>query len=248
MEFLKENLIALISLFVAIVGPIVYFLISLSIKVAKLEVRIEMLFSIFPELREAKELLKKFEKPKTPEDKERTVLEILKTLNTALAEDRRRIASKALETTNITPEAIDARIENGIKKEFSARDKLVAALVGQELNEADKQSGKLIGNPIDYMRLGEIEYSGGNYEPAIKYYDKALKLRKDYVWAWVNKCYALRKLGQYEKALESVNEAIKLKPNSAWIWDIKVYVLRELGRNEEADKSLEKASKLRGQK
>ncbi len=115
------------------------------------------------------------------------------------------------------------------------------------LEKSDKsQIKKSARTPADYMKLGETEYSKGNYETAIKHYEKAIK-SKDYVYAWVNKCYALRKLGRHEEALESINRALKLKADRAWIWDIKGYILRKLGNHEELLKVRKKAEVLRSQ-
>ncbi len=219
---------ALIPIFIAIIGVIIVY----ASKVSKVEGRIETFLDLNPELKKAEELLKEFKELKTPEDIKEAVSEELKTIN-------------------ITPEAINVRIEKGLKKELSAVDKMVTTLVAQKLEEADKRFKKFVGDPSDYLKLGDASiFMQGNYDKAIEYYEKAIELKQDYAKAWYSKGLALHKLGRDEKALKAYEEALKaydkateLKQDDANAWYGKGLALHELGRDEEARKAYEEALK-----
>ncbi len=197
-------------------------------KLVGVEKVVDKLFIIYPQLKS----LDKLDNPNLTE------------------EDVKRISSELLEATKI-PDMIDTRIEKGIKKELSAVDKMVTTLVAQKLEEADKQSGKLIGDPSDYVKLGEASFMEGNNEKAIEHYKKAIELNQNYADAWFYKGVALYSLGRNEEALKVVEKAIELEQEddvNAVAWGFKGAVLRELGRDEEADKADKKANELRKQK
>ncbi len=133
-------------------------------------------------------------------------------------------------------------------------EKMVMIRDDQKLAEVDKQFGKFIEDqgPSDYMKLGNKEYAKKNYTEAIKYYDEALKLKQKYVYAWVSKGYAFRKLNKYSEELKAYEKAIELKesksennPDSAWIWVLKGYALQGLGRYGKALKASNKTIELK---
>ncbi len=237
-ELLKANWGVLVQAIIAIFGVIIMYWIYHKVKsekkvkeeeefkadvrerLAKLEKATDMLTTLYPQLKSL-EKLENFEK--------------------LTEEDIRRIVSEVLKATNITPEAIDVRIEEKIEKKYSDFDKGIASIVAQRLNEIDERFKKPIGNASDYLILGNVEYAEGNYLKAIERYEKALKLKPDYAEAWYNKGVTLGKLGQYNEALEAFNKAIEIKPDFAEGWCNKGVALGELGRYDEALKSFDKA-------
>lgn len=55
----------------------------------------------------------------------------------------------------------------------------------------------------------------GKYERAIKCYDEAIKLKRDYHLAWNNKGIALFILRKYNKAIECFEEVLRIMPDYA---------------------------------
>ena len=56
-------------------------------------------------------------------------------------------------------------------------------------------------------------YESGNYTGAIKYYDKALAVRPNYIVALNNKGLALSGLGNYTGAIKYYDKALAINPN-----------------------------------
>lgn len=90
-------------------------------------------------------------------------------------------------------------------------------------------------------RLGFVE----DYEQALPFLDRAVRLKSDYPEAWVNKGIALYKLGRYKEALEAQEEALALRPDYPDALVNKANTLDELNRREEALDSLDRALELR---
>ena len=71
----------------------------------------------------------------------------------------------------------------------------------------------------------------GEYEEALKCYDKALKLDPGQgAMAWNDKAYALCALNRYDEAVRSMGKATKLDPQNAGLWNNKGLVLRGSGK------------------
>lgn len=84
-----------------------------------------------------------------------------------------------------------------------------------------------------------------DYERALPFLDRAIRLKSDYPEAWVNKGIALYRLGRHEEALEAQEKALALKPNYPDALVNKANALDELGRREEALDFLDRALELR---
>lgn len=226
-EFLKANwgtLVPILAISGVMWGVIAKYF-EIKERLSKLETRMEMLTTLYPQLKSL-EKLENFEKL-SPDDIRKTVSEILK-------------------MTNITPEAIDLRIEEKIEKKLSDIDKGIATMVAQKLNQIDKQFGQSVGDVSDYLRLGNAEDDKGNYQKAIEYYNKAIELKSDFALAWLNKGVALGRLNRSGEALKAFDKAIELKPNYAEAWYNKGVVLGKLGRPpEEALKAYDKAIEIK---
>jgi tetratricopeptide (TPR) repeat protein len=98
--------------------------------------------------------------------------------------------------------------------------------------------------PEDYRNRGVDLFQRGEYELALKAFDKAIEL-KPYFVAWNNRGLALAKLGQYEEALEAYDKAIELKPDYATAWYNKACAYSRKGDKENALKYLSKAMDLK---
>jgi len=195
-------------------------------RVAKVEASLEMLTKLYPQLKSL-EKLENFEKLQlSPEDIKKTVSEVLK-------------------TTNITPESIDTRIEEKLKKGLSKIDESTATITANILNEIDKRFKKPIASSSDYLLLGNVEYSKANYSKALELYEKAIELEPDDAVAWYNKGITLGELNRLEEELQAYEKAIELKPDYTHALVNKGVTLGELNRHEEALKAHEKAIELK---
>jgi tetratricopeptide (TPR) repeat protein len=91
---------------------------------------------------------------------------------------------------------------------------------------------------------GVSHHSQGEFETAVEFFDKALKLDPSIVAAWSNRGLALSKLGRYDEAIESYDQAIELFPKYTAAWVDKGVALQELGRLDEALKCYDMAIEM----
>jgi tetratricopeptide (TPR) repeat protein len=111
------------------------------------------------------------------------------------------------------------------------------------LELSEKLGTKL--KPDDYYIRGVNLFYKGQYEEALKTFDKVIELKPDDADAWSNKGAALGKLDQYEEALKAYDKAIELKPDDADAWYNKGVALGEFDQYEEALKAYDKAIELK---
>jgi tetratricopeptide (TPR) repeat protein len=238
-EFFKENWGILITSCIAISGIILMYWIhckgktekerefkeNIQIRLGTLEKSMELLTTLYPQL-------KSLEK-----------LDSFKKLNLT-QEDIRKIVSEVLQTTNIIPEAIELKVEEKIEKKLNSFDDGIATIIAQKLNLIDKQFGKPTGNTSDYLTLASVEYSKGNYLTTTQYLNKAIELNPNYDIAWYNKGVALGKLALHNEALKAYGKAIEINPNYAKAWYGKGYSFNKLALHNEALKAYDKAIEL----
>ena len=67
---------------------------------------------------------------------------------------------------------------------------------------------------ITYESLGWLNYSTGNFDEALKYYESLLKISPDYekTLYWLGKVHRARK--EYAKAVEYMNRLLKINPSN----------------------------------
>jgi tetratricopeptide (TPR) repeat protein len=238
-EFFKENWGILITSCIAISGIILMYWIhckgktekerefkeNIQIRLGTLEKSMELLTTLYPQL-------KSLEK-----------LDSFKKLNLT-QEDIRKIVSEVLQTTNIIPEAIELKVEEKIEKKLNSFDDGIATIIAQKLNLIDKQFGKPTGNTSDYLTLASVEYSKGNYLTTTQYLNKAIELNPNYDIAWYNKGVALGKLALHNEALKAYGKAIEINPNYAKAWYGKGYSFNKLALHNEALKAYDKAIEI----
>ncbi|HAX79913.1 MAG TPA: hypothetical protein DCY88_29780, partial [Cyanobacteria bacterium UBA11372] len=80
-----------------------------------------------------------------------------------------------------------------------------------------------ISQPISYeadfyRQQGVLLIEKKDYEEAIAFFDKALRLQPDYYDAWCQRGLALGHLGRHEEALTSFNNALAIQPGISWVW------------------------------
>ena len=73
--------------------------------------------------------------------------------------------------------------------------------------------------PASYNSRGIIFAEEGEYQNAIKDYDKALSLKQDYFDANLNKAVALRNISKFDESIKYLEICIRLKPNDSKIYN-----------------------------
>ena len=101
--------------------------------------------------------------------------------------------------------------------------------------------GGVFGDTADYWNNKGIALENlGQYEEAIKAYDKALLVEPEFSFVWNNKGRILHELGQYEEAIKAFDKALLIDPEYSNAWNNKGIALGVLGRYEEAIKAFDK--------
>ena len=101
-----------------------------------------------------------------------------------------------------------------------------------------------------YLNRGADFLSKGNYDLAIKAYDKAIELKPDFAVAYSNRGEAYAKKGDYPRAVADYDKAIELKPSielppNAAVANIRGVAYRKKGENTLAIKDYDKAIELK---
>ncbi len=95
-----------------------------------------------------------------------------------------------------------------------------------------------------FNNLGYILQLKGDYEGAIKYFDKAVKLNPNLAEAYYNKALSLRRLGRFEEALKWYTKAIELNPTDPDFYYNRGIVRKKLGDLEGALEDFKRATEL----
>jgi tetratricopeptide (TPR) repeat protein len=90
---------------------------------------------------------------------------------------------------------------------------------------------------------GNEQLGNRDYNNALKYFDEALEINPNSIYAWGNKGLVLARLGMHDKDIMYFDKALEIDPNNANDWFNKGFSLAELGKHNEAidcyDKVLE---------
>ena len=95
-----------------------------------------------------------------------------------------------------------------------------------------------------YYNRGTSKNNLGQYEPAIRDFDKAIELDPDYAKAYNNRGTSKHNLGQYESAIRDYDKAIQLDPGNAFAYNNRGISKNNLGQYESAIRDLDKAIQL----
>ncbi|MEO7214345.1 tetratricopeptide repeat protein [Mucilaginibacter sp.] len=107
----------------------------------------------------------------------------------------------------------------------------------------DKQTN----NDVDsegFNCIGLIESQIGNHDIALEYYNKALMLNQDNVFARCNRAYTYNLFSKYTEALQDFNEVLKITPDSAYVYANIAYTKIKTGLLDEALEDINKALML----
>ena len=101
---------------------------------------------------------------------------------------------------------------------------------------------------VGWNAKGDELYNKGNYEEALKCYEKAIKLSPEpNAFYYYNKGASLNFLGMYQEAVMAYDEAIKLSPHYIDAMQNKSDSLNMLRRYDESQKCLDEALKIDGE-
>jgi tetratricopeptide (TPR) repeat protein len=93
-------------------------------------------------------------------------------------------------------------------------------------------------------RRGVAYGSKGNYDRAIKDFDRALTLDPKWVALYVQRCIAYNDKGDYDRAIKDCDQAIRLHPNDVDAFSARALVYRQRGDYDRAIKDLDEAIAL----
>lgn len=103
------------------------------------------------------------------------------------------------------------------------------------------------GNTLEatfYLSRAESAYNSGEYEEAIKYYDKVIALDQRLDKAYTGKADSFEALGKHEQSLELCEKAIQANSNMHKAYNVKGDALSSLGKYEESLECYKKAAQL----
>ncbi|MEG3863943.1 tetratricopeptide repeat protein, partial [Microcoleus sp. herbarium12] len=174
--------------------------------------------------------------------------------NGDLATWLRRFGDRSLEGAQGSTASADAVVS---LQELARRLELLSRVAGGELAEAAGNVGREIlvefplvsgegdedvdGEAEAWCDRGNQQLMKGDFEGALKSYDKALEFKPDYDLAWSNRGAVLGNLGRFEEAIAFFDKALEFKPDFHGTWKNRGAVLVKLGRLKEAIASYDKA-------
>ncbi|UCE10112.1 MAG: tetratricopeptide repeat protein [Candidatus Thorarchaeota archaeon] len=95
-----------------------------------------------------------------------------------------------------------------------------------------------------WLRMGNIYLESGQFDRALKHYDRALAIDEKLVPALVHRAVALSMLKRWKDAIKSAEAATKLSPEDIETWRILADANLRAGKYKSAKKALKKASEL----
>lgn len=116
----------------------------------------------------------------------------------------------------------------------------IYASEGPSINEIDKPK---IKSAEYYLNQGLSYSDSGNYEQAIFYYDKAIKINPEYAMAYNNRGNVFYRMGEYERAIIDYNRAINLNPGFAEAFNNRAFAYYYIC---DYEKALSDANKAQG--
>ena len=87
--------------------------------------------------------------------------------------------------------------------------------LNEKIKNNEEQSNKSFSKnqkAIDLYSKGTDELKKDNFKKAIEYFEKALKIDPEFVFAWDNLGVSYRNLDNYDKAIESYEKSLEIDP------------------------------------
>jgi predicted O-linked N-acetylglucosamine transferase (SPINDLY family) len=107
------------------------------------------------------------------------------------------------------------------------------------------QINSLLQEALSYYNKGNTLKNLKRYDKALSFYDKAIKLKPNFVEAYYNKGNTLKNLKRYDDALSCYDQAIKLKPDYFEAYNNKAFTFYNLKRYDDALSCYDQAIKLK---
>jgi tetratricopeptide (TPR) repeat protein len=158
------------------------------------------------------------------------------------------------EETKVLAESLIPRTHMELAMKFYGEKKLYETL--EQLEKAQESAEKYSDNntkqrvertiPQLYNQMGNTQYRSNNFEKAIEYYNKAIKVKADYPDPYLGISLSYEKLNDFDKMLESLKKTIEVangandrnKADDA-ITKAKAFLLRKGDEAQKANKNAE---------
>ena len=95
-----------------------------------------------------------------------------------------------------------------------------------------------------YHSEGKKFFEAGDYEKAVKSFDKAIKHNDEVMWSWFDKGKVLVQLGNYSEAENCFKEAKKIDENNTWVYSQLGRIYYYQGEEAKSKKYYQKALEL----
>jgi tetratricopeptide (TPR) repeat protein len=84
----------------------------------------------------------------------------------------------------------------------------------------------------------------GDTKQAIEEYNKAIRVKQNFVWAYLDRGMAYEKMDQYQRAIEDYNAAISLEPDNADAYNYRGNAYLMIGNINLGCRDIQKACEL----
>lgn len=144
--------------------------------------------------------------------------------DTELAQNAARLSQEAKDKVSVLEKKIAKYSETAEKaaQEAKANRYFAEALAQKDPSKRMELYTQVIDlNPSisAYLNRGVAKYDLGDYRGAIEDYNKAIRIKPDFVSAFNNRACAKISLGDYDGAKEDIDKAFSLDPNFAFAYD-----------------------------
>uniref|UniRef100_UPI0030D87E1D tetratricopeptide repeat protein n=2 Tax=Argonema antarcticum TaxID=2942763 RepID=UPI0030D87E1D len=96
----------------------------------------------------------------------------------------------------------------------------------------------------EWYNQGIYEANVGNFDVALAYFQRAIKIYPNLHYAWNNLGTTLRVLEQYQQAIDAFQKAVKISPNFHIAWYNLGATLSELGQYQQAINAFQKVTEI----
>ncbi|KUJ95367.1 MAG: hypothetical protein PWR24_1768 [Desulfonauticus sp.] len=121
----------------------------------------------------------------------------------------------------------------------------IPAAMQQRIQELETQAQTDVNNVLLFTELGNLYFDTGQYQKAIKAYNRSLELNPQNPNVWTDLGVMYRRTGQFQKALEAFNKALNIDPkHQTTLFNKGVVLFFDLNQKEEALKSWQNLVKI----
>lgn len=136
---------------------------------------------------------------------------------------------------------LQAGIESYNKRDYDAAHMLFERSLKDDPQIPDTYY--YMGNLFRDWKGEQVHDGVSGYEHAIKFYNKAIEIKQDYILSYKNRADLYKQLKKYEEAITGYQQVLKLNPNSAPVYESLSHIARERYDQTKDRKHLEEAIK-----